>query len=184
MTRTHTIIGSPIGPLTLVATDGVLSGVHMEGQRRPPGPAALGRRTGAGFEDATRQLQQYFARERTELTVPVRMEGGAFHRRVWQALTRIPYGRTRSYTEVAEEVGWPRARGARAGPVTEGAVGHEVVRAVAAAIGRNSLAIIVPCHRVVGADGSLTGYAGGLARKRFLLDLEAPAEVRAGRLPW
>jgi methylated-DNA-[protein]-cysteine S-methyltransferase len=171
MTRTHTSIDSPIGELTLVATDGVLSGLYMHRQRRMPDPATFGPRTSAGFEEITRQLEEYFARQRTGFTVPLHMEGGRFERRVWRALTRIPYGQTRTYTELTEETGGP-----------EGVAGWEAVRAVGAANGRNPLAIVVPCHRVVGADGSLTGYAGGLERKRFLLDLEAPAEVRQSRL--
>jgi methylated-DNA-[protein]-cysteine S-methyltransferase len=188
MTRTHTSIDSPIGELTLVATDGVLSGLYMHRQRRMPDPATFGPRTSAGFEEATRQLAEYFARERTGFTMPLHMEGGSFERRVWLALTRIPYGQTRSYTELTEEVVGPRAQPDRFVPVRagaeglEGVAGWEAVRAVGAANGRNPLAIVVPCHRVVGADGSLTGYAGGLERKRFLLDLEAPAEVRQRRL--
>jgi len=160
-TRTHTTIGSPIGRLTLVATDGKLSGVYMDGQRRAPGPATLGDASVAGaeevFAEAIRQLGEYFAGERTEFDLPLHLEGSDFQLGVWRALTRIPYGQTRTYGEIAAEFGG----------------GWETARAVGAINGQNPLAIVVPCHRVIGADGSLTGYGGGLERKRFLLDLES-----------
>ena len=153
--RTHTMIDSPMGVLTLVATDGSLSGVYVEDHLHAPDPSSFGERVGAGFEEATEQLGQYFAGERTAFTLPTRLVGTRFQRRVWQALGDIPYGQTWTYAQLADAVGRP-----------------DRLRAVAATNGRNPLTVVVPCHRVVGSDGSLTGYAGGLARKRFLLDLE------------
>jgi len=149
------MVDSPVGTLTLVATDDTLSGVYVEDQLHLPDPSTLGERAGSGFEQAAEQLEEYFAGQRTDFTLRTRLEGSGFQRRIWQALTGIPYGQTWSYTRLAEAVGRP-----------------DRLRAVAATNGRNPIAVVVPCHRVVGSDGSLTGYAGGLARKRFLLDLE------------
>jgi methylated-DNA-[protein]-cysteine S-methyltransferase len=157
MMRTHTMVDSPMGVLTLVASDGTLSGVYMEDQLHLPDPSNFGQRVGSGFEEAAEQLEQYFAGERTAFTLRTRLLGSDFQRRVWQALSGIPYGRTWSYAQLADAVGRP-----------------DRLRAVAATNGRNPIAVVVPCHRVIGSDGSLTGYAGGLARKRFLLDLEDP----------
>lgn len=157
--NTHTILDSPLGALTLVATDGVLSGVYLEDHVRMPDPVTFGPRVGRGFEQAAEQLGEYFAGQRTHFTLPTRSAGTEFQRRVWQTLTTIPYGQTWSYARLADALG-----------------SRDRVRAVGAANGRNPLSIVVPCHRVVGSDGSLTGFAGGLARKRFLLDLERPAE--------
>jgi methylated-DNA-[protein]-cysteine S-methyltransferase len=155
MSRTHTVVPSPIGPLTVVRDeDGALVRLAMS----PPGAleaGALGKRGDAGFEDVARQLAEYFAGERTVFDLPLRPVGSRFEMAVWDQLTRIPYGETRSYGHVAQAVGEPGG-----------------AQAVGAANGRNPLAIVVPCHRVIGADGSLVGFGGGLPRKRFLLDLE------------
>jgi methylated-DNA-[protein]-cysteine S-methyltransferase len=154
MSRTHTVVVSPIGPLTVVREDGALVRLAMS----PPGrfvDAELGERTDEGFDDVVGQLGEYFAGERTAFDLPLRPVGSGFELAVWDQLTRIPYGETRSYGSVAAAVGEPGR-----------------AQAVGAANGRNLLAIVVPCHRVVGADGSLVGFGGGLARKRFLLDLE------------
>ena len=159
-TRTHTIVGSPIGPLTLVASGGVLCGLYLPEHRRGPDPASMGVPTSEGFEEVSRQLAEYFDGRRTGFTVPVAPVGTEFQRRVWRALTAIPYGRTTTYGALANELGGPG-----------------LVRAVGSANARNPISIIVPCHRVVGSDGSLTGYAGGLERKRYLLDLESPERV-------
>jgi methylated-DNA-[protein]-cysteine S-methyltransferase len=153
--RTHTMIDSPVGVLTLVATDGALSGVYMEDHLHAPDPSTFGERVGAGFEEAAEQLEQYFAGERTDFALRTRLLGSDFQRRVWEAVSGIPYGQTWTYAQLADAVGRP-----------------DRLRALAATNGRNPLAVVVPCHRVIGSDGSLTGYAGGLARKRFLLDLE------------
>lgn len=155
---THAEVGSPIGPLTLVARDGALSGVYMAEHARRPDAATFGERApSACLEEAQRQLAEYFAGERTAFDLPTRAAGTAFQHRVWQALTRIPYGQTRTYGQLAAELGGPT-----------------LTRAVGTANALNPLSVVVPCHRVVGADGGLTGFAGGLGRKRFLLDLEAP----------
>lgn len=168
MARTHTTIDSPIGTLTLVADDRVLCGLYTDVPERGPSVTELGVRDDQGFGDVTEQLDEYFAGVRTEFTVPFTMHGNDFQRRVWDALTRIPYGVTWSYTELAQEV--------------EPGGGYQLARAVGGANGANPISIIVPCHRVIGADGSLVGYGGGLPRKRFLLDLEAPEQVREARL--
>lgn len=161
--KTITTIGSPLGALTAVATDGVLSALYMENAAHRPPADALGavEAGGAGFDQLRDELDEYFAGERRTFTVPTAAVGSPFQHRVWAALGRIPYGRTRSYGEIAQELGDPRT-----------------VRAVGAANGRNPICIVVPCHRVVGADGTLTGYAGGLERKEILLALENPARAR------
>ena len=154
MSRMHTVVPSPIGPLTVVREDGALVRLAMS----PPGrlvDAATGERSDEGFDDVIRQLGEYFAGERAAFDLPLRPVGSDFELAVWDQLTRIPYGETRSYGHVAQAVGAPGG-----------------AQAVGAANGRNPLAIVVPCHRVIGADGSLVGFGGGLPRKRFLLDLE------------
>jgi methylated-DNA-[protein]-cysteine S-methyltransferase len=151
-----TSIHSPIGELTLTATDGVLSGVYMHNQRHAPTLAPDSRREDAGFVEIVSQFDAYFAGTLTDFDLPLRMMGGTdFQRRVWSALRDIPYGDTISYGELARRVGSPDAS-----------------RAVGLANGRNPLAIVVPCHRVIGANGSLTGYGGGLDRKVWLLEHE------------
>ncbi len=151
-----TIVGSPVGTLTLEAQDGCLVGLHLEEQRHPTVPPPRSRRDDGRFDEIRTQLDEYFAGERTAFEVPLRLEGTEFQRRVWDALCRIPYGETISYGELARRVGNPKAS-----------------RAVGLANGRNPVAIIVPCHRVIAADGTLGGYGGGLGRKTVLLDLEA-----------
>jgi methylated-DNA-[protein]-cysteine S-methyltransferase len=165
MPRTHRTIDSPIGELTLVAADGVLAGVYFPGHWYMPDPDAFGVRAEGGFEPAEAQLAEYFGGERTEFELETTASGDEFQRRVWELIDRIPYGETTTYGEMAQELGDPL-----------------LARRVGGAVGRNPLSIVVPCHRVVGKDGKLTGYAGGLERKRFLLELEAPevaAEVEA-----
>jgi methylated-DNA-[protein]-cysteine S-methyltransferase len=149
------IFDSPIGGLTLVADEGKLTGVYFPHHWHKPDPATFGPRSDAGFEEVTEQLAEYFAGDRETFDLVVEPRGVAFQARVWRLIGRIPYGRTVTYGDMAREVG-------------DGATPKDV----GAAVGRNPLSVIIPCHRVVGRDGSLTGYAGGLARKRFLLDLE------------
>ena len=166
MSTTHTTIETPLGELTLTAEDGVLSGVYFPGHWTRPDPAAFGERSDAGFEEVERQLAEYFAGDRTSFELPTAAAGDPFERRVWAVIAEIPYGRTMTYGEIARELGDPA-----------------LARDVGAAVGRNPLSVVVPCHRVVGKNGTLTGYAGGLRRKRFLLDLEAalfslPLETR------
>jgi methylated-DNA-[protein]-cysteine S-methyltransferase len=149
---------SPVGDLTLVGDGEALSGLYMTDHRhRPPLPQDA-RRDDPAFEDARRQLGEYFAGERTRFSLPLRMEGTDFQRAVWRGLLDIEYGETISYGELAHRIGRPGAS-----------------RAVGLANGRNPVSIVVPCHRVIGSAGSLTGYGGGMERKRFLLDLESPA---------
>ena len=150
-----TTVESPVGQLTLEARDGCLVGLHLEEQRRPLVPSPGTRRDDAGFDDVRAQLDEYFAGERTTFDVPLWLEGTEFQRCVWDALSAIPYGETISYGELARRVGNPKAS------------------PVGLANGRNPVAIIVPCHRVIAADGTLGGYGGGLGRKTVLLDLEA-----------
>jgi methylated-DNA-[protein]-cysteine S-methyltransferase len=165
MSVTHTVVDSPVGELILVAEDGVLAGVYFANQRRRPRGDELGQRDDTGFAAVTRQLAEYFTGTRTEFDLPLAPRGDEFDLRVWELLRAIPYGETRSYGDLARELGDPL-----------------LAQRVGAANGRNPLAVVVPCHRVIGADGSLTGYAGGLDRKRFLLELEEPAALSAGRL--
>lgn len=156
--KRHTVIDSPYGPLTLVATDGVLSGLYMTDQRhRPPTETfgTFGDPDDRPFGETVDELRAYFAGELKEFSFQLRLDGTPFQRSVWEQLRRIPYGETRSYGELADALGNPKAS-----------------RAVGLANGKNPLGIIVPCHRVVGADGSLTGYGGGLDRKQRLLDFE------------
>ena len=150
----YSTVSSPIGELMLCGDEESLTALHLPGHWAKP--AAGWRRDDARFADVARQLEQYFDGERTTFDIPLRMQGGPFEREVWAELLRIPYGETASYGEIARRVGKPHAS-----------------RAVGAANGRNPIAIIVPCHRVIGSDGALTGYGGGLERKRALLDLEA-----------
>jgi len=146
-----TEFASPIGTLQLRGTDSSLTGVFMEPHTQPRDAV----RDDAPLRDARLQLEEYFAGERCEFSVALDAMGTEFQRRVWEALRAIPFGETVSYGDIARRIGNPRA-----------------VRAVGLANGRNPIAIIVPCHRVIGANGSLTGYGGGLERKRFLLALE------------
>jgi methylated-DNA-[protein]-cysteine S-methyltransferase len=160
-TTIHTTIDSPLGELTLVADGKALTGLYFARQWYRPDPATFGPPGAAPVLDvAAEQLTEYFTGDRTAFEVPVAPRGDAFQRRVWELVSRIPYGRTRTYGALARELGDPA-----------------LAREVGGAVGRNPLAIVVPCHRVVGADGRLTGYAGGLDRKRYLLDLESPALV-------
>jgi methylated-DNA-[protein]-cysteine S-methyltransferase len=157
----HVVIDSPIGPLTLVAADGWITGLYMDAQRHRPAEEVVGIAgdpTAEPFASAADQLARYFAGQLTEFDLPLAPAGTQFQRAVWGALQQIPYGKTWSYGQLASKIGNPAA-----------------VRAVGLANGRNPIALVVPCHRVIGADGSLTGYGGGLDRKRFLLDLEASA---------
>ncbi|GEK79359.1 methylated-DNA--[protein]-cysteine S-methyltransferase [Agrococcus baldri] len=153
---THTITESPIGPLTLVRTAAGLSGVYMPGHRPAPDEAAFGERDDDAFTDAVAQLGEYWAGARTAFDLPLDPAGTEFQQRVWQALRSIPHGETRSYGWIAAHIGQPTA-----------------VRAVGLANSRNPLSIVVPCHRVVGSTGALTGYAGGVERKRYLLEHES-----------
>ena len=158
--RRHIVLrDTPVGPLTLVATGDALVAVWMQDQRHHPGTAAHGAPAPADhplLRRAAGQLEEYFAGERTEFDLPLAPEGTPFQQRVWAALVRIPFAQPRSSGQLAQQLGSPGGS-----------------RAVGLANGRNPIGIIVPCHRVVGAAGSLTGFGGGLERKRLLLDLES-----------
>ncbi len=147
-------IDSPIGPLTLAGHDSVLTTLRMVDQTYEPSRVGWSPNPEA-FDDAVEQLCAYFAGELTEFDIELDLRGTEFQQRVWKALLTIPYGETRSYGKIAEQIGTPGS-----------------ARAVGLANGHNPLAIIVPCHRVIGANGGLTGYGGGLDRKRTLLELE------------
>jgi methylated-DNA-[protein]-cysteine S-methyltransferase len=151
----YTTMESPIGELLLVGDGDNLSGMYMQDGRKPKTIAADWQQSAAPLADARTQLEEYFAGNRTTFDIPLAAQGAPFEREVWHALEEIPYGETVSYGEIAQRVGQPTA-----------------ARAVGTANGRNPIAVIVPCHRVIGADGSLTGYGGGLERKRLLLELE------------
>lgn len=164
-TRVYTTVDSPIGELLLVGDGEALHSLSMQdGRRKRIDPAW--KRADEPFAAVTAQLAEYFAGERREFDVPLVLDGPPFQRQAWQALREIPYGETVSYGEQARRIGQPDA-----------------ARAVGAANGQNPIAVIVPCHRVIGADGSLTGFGGGLSRKRLLLDLEADAVSAAIRMP-
>ena len=147
-------IESPIGLLTLAGHGSALTNLRMVDQTYEPSRTDWSADPGA-FNDAVDQLGAYFAGELTDFDIELDMRGTEFQQRVWKALLTIPYGDTRSYGEIAEQIGAPGA-----------------ARAVGLANGHNPIAIVVPCHRVIGASGSLTGYGGGLDRKRILLELE------------
>lgn len=150
----YRMVDSPVGTLTLAGHEHRLSHLRMVDQTYEPDRADWVRNDTA-FADAAEQLEEYFAGERTEFDLELNLVGTAFQRRVWAALLTIPYGQTRSYGQIAAQLGAPKAS-----------------RAVGLANGHNPISIIVPCHRVIGANGSLTGYGGGLNRKRVLLDME------------
>jgi methylated-DNA-[protein]-cysteine S-methyltransferase len=156
---------SPVGELTLVADDGALTGVYFPHHWYRPALATFGRRCETGFGEARSQLAEYFAGRREHFDLPAEARGDEFQRRVWDLIRGIPYGQTVSYGDLARELG-----------------SQVLAKDVGGAVGRNPLSVIVPCHRVVGQDGRLTGYAGGLARKRFLLDLEKQATGRPATL--
>jgi methylated-DNA-[protein]-cysteine S-methyltransferase len=147
-------VGSPVGPLTLAGKDRRLMHLRMVDQTYEPSHDGW-EPDDAAFPDAVEQLDAYFAGERLAFELALGLVGTEFQRRVWEALQTIPYGETRSYGEIARQIGSPGA-----------------FRAVGLANGHNPIGIIVPCHRVIGSNGSLTGYGGGLDRKRQLLDLE------------
>ncbi|MFG2681619.1 methylated-DNA--[protein]-cysteine S-methyltransferase [Streptomyces sp. NPDC048392] len=153
--KQHTVIDSPCGALTLVAEDGALCGLYMTGQRHRPPEETFGTADDRPFARAEEELTAYFAGQLKDFTLDLRLNGTPFQRTVWDQLRRIPYGETRTYGELAAALGNPTAS-----------------RAVGLANGRNPIGIIVPCHRVIGSSGSLTGYGGGLERKRRLLDFE------------
>ena len=166
--RRYVTVPSPIGPLTMTADHGYLTGLFMDAQQHRPLEASFGVHGDPAdkpFASAARQLAAYFAGNLTEFDLPLSPAGTDFQRQVWSALRTIPYGQTWTYGQLADKIGKPSA-----------------VRAVGLANGRNPIALVIPCHRVIGSDGSLTGYGGGLDRKRYLLDLERRG-AEAGNTP-
>jgi methylated-DNA-[protein]-cysteine S-methyltransferase len=155
-TMLYETFDSPIGELLVVGDGEALSGLYMQDGRRPVTVPSSWERDSRPFGELREQLGEYFAGDRRGFDLPLAPQGSEFQLRVWEGLREIPYGETESYGELAARIGHPGS-----------------ARAVGAANGRNPISIVVPCHRVIGAGGSLTGYAGGLERKRLLLDFES-----------
>jgi methylated-DNA-[protein]-cysteine S-methyltransferase len=151
----HTVLATRLGELTVVTEDGALAGLYFPRHWPKPDRAAFGPHVREGFEEVARQLDEYLAGDRSAFDLPVMARGSEFDRRVWDLVSQVPYGQTTTYGDLA------RRLGAGTDP-----------RDVGAAVGRNPLCIVIPCHRVIGSTGKLTGYAGGLARKRTLLEIE------------
>jgi methylated-DNA-[protein]-cysteine S-methyltransferase len=165
LTVIHTVVESPLGALTLVADRDALTGLYFRHHWYLPDRATFGPRVEHGFDEVKQQLAEYFAGDRQAFDLALRAAGNEFQHRVWALLADIGHGHTTTYGELAGQLGDP-----------------SLARDVGAAVGRNPLSILVPCHRVVGKGGKLTGYAGGLDRKRFLLDLEKSGAEPVGTL--
>lgn len=167
MSYTFTTMASPVGELKLVANGSRLAAILWEND--PPQRVRLGPMSASADNPilmrAVHQLQEYFAGTRKQFDLELEFAGSEFQKKVWQALLTIPFGETRSYSQIARQIGNPSA-----------------VRAVGAANGRNPLSIVAPCHRVIGASGKLTGFAGGLEAKELLLALEGGRQGETGRL--
>ncbi|MCW1913440.1 methylated-DNA--[protein]-cysteine S-methyltransferase [Luteolibacter sp. GHJ8] len=167
MSTFYKTMDSPVGTLTLVAEDDALAAILWEND--PPERVRLGpmaeKPEHPVLVEAEKQLHAYFAGKLERFTLPLAFKGTDFQKKVWAALTTIPFGETRSYAEIAKQVGSPGA-----------------VRAVGAANGKNPISIVAPCHRVIGSNGKLTGFAGGLEAKAFLLRMEAKDDFPA--LKW
>lgn len=162
----HTVLTTALGELTVIRQDGAVTGLYYPRHWPRPDRAQFGPRSDEGFEEVARQLGEYLRGDRGEFDLPLRISGSEFDRQVWELVAGVPYGQTTTYGELARSLG----AGTQA-------------RDVGAAVGRNPLCIIIPCHRVVGATGNLTGYAGGLNRKRTLLEIERAGAVSAGQVP-
>ncbi|GAA2527921.1 methylated-DNA--[protein]-cysteine S-methyltransferase [Rarobacter incanus] len=169
MIRRHIVVASPLGALTLVAQGQALVGLHFERQSHFPDAASLGEAASLQSDSilahVANELDEYFAGDRTTFSFEVQTFGDDFSERVWRLLRSIPYGETTTYGQLARAMGNPG-----------------LAQRVGGVVGRNPVGIVIPCHRVIGADGLLTGYAGGLDRKRWLLELEEPEALRASRL--
>ena len=169
MSTRHTYAATSLGALLLVASDDALVGVYFEGHSYPPASDAVGDFVEELDDEllagAAAELREYLAGERQHFEVPIATSGDELSERVWQRLRQIPYGETVTYGTIAAELG-----------------NRALAQRVGQAVGHNPLSIVIPCHRVVGADGSLTGFAGGIERKRTLLALEEPDAETAGRL--
>jgi methylated-DNA-[protein]-cysteine S-methyltransferase len=155
VTAEHTVLATRLGDLTLVRDGARLTGLYFPHHWCLPDRATFGPRSDDGFADAGRQLREYLAGIRTDFDLPVEPRGTEFQLRVWDLIVQVPYGHTTTYGALARRLG-----------------GEASAQDVGAAVGRNPLCLLIPCHRVIGSTGKLTGYAGGLKRKRQLLDLE------------
>jgi methylated-DNA-[protein]-cysteine S-methyltransferase len=160
----HTVLVTSLGELTVVREEAAVTGLYFPRHWPRPDRTAFGPRGDEGFDEVARQLGEYLDGDRSAFELPLKATGGEFDRRVWDVIADIPYGETTTYGEIARALG----------------TGTEP-RDVGAAVGRNPLSILIPCHRVIGATGKLTGYAGGLDRKRALLEIEHAGALRAGR---
>jgi methylated-DNA-[protein]-cysteine S-methyltransferase len=162
----HTKLTTCLGELTVVREGGALTGLYFPRHWPRPDRTTFGPRDDAGFEDVARQLDEYFAGDRGAFELTLKANGPDFDRRVWELIAEIPYGQTTTYGDLARDLG------AGTDP-----------RDVGGAVGRNPLSIVIPCHRVIGSTGKLTGYAGGLERKRALLQIEHTRVLRTGHAP-
>lgn len=169
MQTRHAIVDTAIGEVTIVASGDAVVGLYFPRHWVQPSPNSLGHRVAAGddplLETARLQLTEYLNGDRTSFQLETATDGNPFEERVWALLREIPIGETITYGDLAERLG-----------------DRSLAQAVGQAVGHNPLSIVVPCHRVVGRNGKLTGYAGGLKRKQFLLELEEPAPVKSGKL--
>ena len=159
----HTVLTTRLGMVTVVREGEALTGLYFPRHWPRPDRTAFGPRTDEGFEDVARQLGEYLGGDRRLFEFPVKINGTDFDRRVWDLIAGVPYGQTTTYGDLARGLG----------PGTD-------PRDVGAAVGRNPLCIVIPCHRVIGSTGKLTGYAGGLDRKRALLEIEHARAAQAG----
>ncbi|MDQ2848754.1 MAG: methylated-DNA--[protein]-cysteine S-methyltransferase [Actinomycetota bacterium] len=166
MTNRHSVIDTAIGEITVVADDAALIGLYFPHHWYPPAPDTLGPLVDATtdplFSAVAEQLDEYLVGRRSSFDLPVTLIGDDFQQQVWALLDEIPYGDTTTYGAIADRLG-----------------NKALAQRVGQAVGHNPVSVIVPCHRVVGSTGKLTGYAGGLDRKRLLLELEEPAEAKA-----
>ncbi|GIH14928.1 methylated-DNA--[protein]-cysteine S-methyltransferase [Rugosimonospora africana] len=169
MNTRHTVTDTDLGPITIVATGDAITGLYFDRHARRPRQEAFGPRvpmiSDSLLGQACQQLLEYLAGQRTTFDLPLDAAGNDLQRSVWKIVSDIPYGQTITYGEIAERLG-----------------DRALAQKVGQAVGANPLCVVVPCHRVLGATGALTGYAGGLTRKRALLELEEPAAVSTGRL--
>ena len=170
MSVRHGTFETSLGELLLIAEGESLAGLYYPQPKHPPKPGDIGENLGPEPADATlngaaRQLREYLAGERTSFDIPLAPRGDEFSQRVWALLLEIPFGETTTYGKIARELG-----------------NASYAQPVGRAVGHNPIMVLIPCHRVLGSDGSLTGYAGGLDRKRTLLKIEEPTAELAGRL--
>ena len=161
----NTTMASPLGDLTILSRGGVMIGLYFSNHWYRPDPCCFGAESEVGFDDVRRELGEYFAGQRREFDIPLGAGGDELQRRVWNLVHQVAYGETSTYGRLAHALG-------------DGTTAQDV----GAAVGRNPLCILIPCHRILGSSGKLTGYAGGLRRKQFLLDLEKETVERPSRL--